>query len=88
MGDHPGLAQEELAFPRPLPRGDLFIDLGGENWVPLYPFVSVKVCPSCRTREIYFIDKWENGRIKLKSFERGHVEWDPNMVQDLEAWAR
>jgi len=87
VGDHPGLAQEELVFPRPLPKGDLFIDLGGENWVPLHPFVSVKVCPNCRTREIYFIDKWEDGRIKLKSFERGHTERDPGMVQDLEVWS-
>lgn len=88
MGDHPGLAQEEVVFPRPLHKGDLFIDLGGENWVPLHPFISVRVCLNCKTSEIYFIDKWEDGRIKLKSFERGHVERDSRMVRDLEVWPR
>jgi len=38
-GDGPGFPQERVSFPKALPRGDLMLDLGDENWVQLYPFV-------------------------------------------------
>jgi hypothetical protein len=75
-GDGPGFLQEKVAFPTALPRGDLFLDLGHENWVPLYPFVMASNCPRCRYRETYFIDQWDHraGTASMKSFERSHTE--------------
>jgi hypothetical protein len=35
-GDGPGFPQERIRFPRPLPRSDLVLDLGSQNWVSLY----------------------------------------------------
>jgi hypothetical protein len=34
-GDHPSFPQEEVVFRKGLPRGDLFLDLGGQEWGPL-----------------------------------------------------
>ena len=75
-GDGPGFPQEKVGFPKALPRGDLVLDLGHGNWVQLYPFIVASNCPSCRYRETYFIDRWNDrkGMAVLKSFERGHTE--------------
>jgi len=35
MGDHPSFPQEEVVFRKGLPRGDLFLELGGQEWGPL-----------------------------------------------------
>jgi hypothetical protein len=75
-GDGPGFPQERVRFPKALPRGDLVLDLGDENWVQLYPFVVASNCPHCRYRETYFIDRWNDRKntTLMKSFERGHTE--------------
>lgn len=39
-----------------------------------------------KTSEMYFIDKREDSRTKLESFEQGHRERDSSMVKDLEVW--
>ncbi len=54
IGDGPGFPQEKVVFPRALPRGDLLLDLGHQNWVSLYPFVIASNCPRCLYRETYF----------------------------------
>jgi hypothetical protein len=74
-GDGPGFPQEKVSFPKALPRGDLLLDQGDQNWVQLYPFVASN-CPHCRYRETYFVDRWNDrkGTTLLKSFERGHTE--------------
>lgn len=88
-GDHPGLAQEEIDFPRPLHPGDLYIDLGPNGWATLFPFIVARNCPHCKTGEVYFIDKWDSGsgKTSLKSFERGHTEEDGGeLSQELAQW--
>jgi hypothetical protein len=74
-GDHPGLMQEKLEYATPLKRNDLYIELQSGIWEPLYPFLSVHSCPTCKIRETYFVDAWAGpGKgAKLKSFERGHT---------------
>jgi hypothetical protein len=75
-GDGPGFPQEKVLFPRAFSNGDLLLDLGHQNWVPLYPFLIASNCPRCRYRETYFIDRWNDrkGATLMKSFERGHTE--------------
>jgi hypothetical protein len=87
-GDHPGLPQEEVVFDRPLHKGDLFIDLGRQGWISLYPFITSMNCPNCKTRETYLIDKWDEGRgvAYLKSFERGHSESKKEIADALLDW--
>lgn len=89
IGDHPGLQIEDITTDfRPLPNDDVFIDLGGDGWLSLYPFISVANCPHCRTREIYFIDRWDvpSSIATLKSFERGHTEESPEIALSLADW--
>lgn len=49
--DGPGFPQEAVRFPRALPRGDLLLDLGDQNWVPLYPIIVAPNCSHCRYRD-------------------------------------
>jgi hypothetical protein len=85
-GDHPGLPQEQVVFDRPLTKGDLFIDLGRNNWVLLYPFITSMNCTTCKTRETYLIDKWDESRgiAYVKSFERGHSESKKDIAEALQ----
>jgi hypothetical protein len=88
VGDHPGLAQEQINYPEALRKNDLYIEIQPLRWLPLYPFIVSRNCPLCRTREIYFVDKWE-GKGKhalLKSFERGHTEENLEVGQELDNW--
>ncbi len=84
-GDGPGFLQERLNHHRALPRGDLFLDLGDQRWVPLYPFVVATNCPRCLYRETYFIDRWDDrkGIALMKSFERGHIVDDKQVADQL-----
>ncbi|MGF1471079.1 MAG: hypothetical protein ACFB50_04950 [Rubrobacteraceae bacterium] len=87
-GDGPGFPQEKITFHKALPRGDLFLDLGYQDWLPLYPFVTAMNCPRCKSMEIYFIDGWDKKkrRVWLKSFERGHTEERSDIAEVLEVW--
>ena len=88
MGDHPGFKQEELTYPLPLMKNDLYIEMGADDWIPLYPFLVPRNCPQCKTREIYFVDKWQGrvGPATLKSFERGHTEEESGVGLALADW--
>ena len=88
MGDHPGLTQEKVGFPTPLPRNTLYMELSQERWVSLFPFITVQLCPECHIRETYFIDRWQGqgSSAKLKSFERGHTINSAEIGGELEKW--
>ncbi len=87
MGDGPGFRQEKVDHPEALPRGDLFLELGDQRWVPLYPFVIASNCPHCRYRETYFVDRWNDRKnvVLMKSFERGHTEEKADISEALTA---
>ncbi len=88
VGDHPGLPQEELSYRTPLPKRDLYIAAAGVGWVPLFPLLVARNCPRCKTRETFFLDKWNRnkGTAMRKSFERGHEEETNDVVQNMGAW--
>ena len=64
---------------------DLFLDLGGGDKVPLYPFIVPMICTKCDAGETYFIDAWDRKRniARMKSFERGHTMNDPKISESL-----
>ncbi len=88
MGDHPSFPQEEVVFHKGLPRGDLFLELDPQSWVPLYPFIATKTCSHCKARETYFVDLWDTKKetARLKSFERGHTMWSKDVSEALARW--
>ncbi len=85
IGDHPGMTQERTEYPDPLTKNDLYVQLRQDRRVSLDPYLTVQNCPSCKTRETYFIDRWRGkGEVAhLKSFERGHVEQSPEIGTGL-----
>jgi hypothetical protein len=88
VGDHPGLPQEEVTHRVPLPKRDLYISAAGVGWIPLFPLLVAKNCPRCKTRETFFVDKWDRdkGLASRKSFERGHEEQTDEVVQNMKGW--
>lgn len=88
VGDHPGLPQEEIPNRIPLTKRDLYIAAADVGWVTLFPLLVARNCPACKTRETFFIDKWNRGKAtaKLKSFERGHEEESNDVLQNMGTW--
>jgi hypothetical protein len=86
IGDHPGFTQEKITSNKALHKGDLFLYAGRQEWVSLYPFITTTACSSCKTRETYFIDKWDKDTAYLKSFERGHTETCCEIAEELADW--
>jgi len=76
IGDHPGFTQQQINYPEPLTKNDLYIEAGKDDWTALYPFLVPYNCPQCKNREFYFIDRWQGktGPATLKSFEHGHSQ--------------
>jgi hypothetical protein len=86
-GDHPGCRRISKEYAGPLKKGDLYLVVSDEKWIPLYPFVAVLHCPRCKMRETYFIEAWSpKNTAKLKSFERGHTEESQGIAEELSAW--
>jgi hypothetical protein len=87
-GDHPSFPQEDVVFHRGLPEGDLYLDLGNQSWVSLYPFVITMNCAHCKVKETYFIDTWDQrrGTARMKSFERGHTMSNSEVSDALAAF--
>jgi type I restriction enzyme M protein len=92
VGDHQGLTQENINYPKPLPTGKLFITAKTDFWISLYPFVNVQYCSSCKFRETYFVDRWDSSKTILKSFERGHTHENDDdallVADDLNYWLK
>ena len=88
VGDHPGLPQEEIMYRTPLTKRDLYIAAVGVGWVPLFPLLVARNCRSCKTRETFFLDKWnrKKGIATRKSFERGHEEETSEVVANMTGW--
>ncbi len=91
-GDHPGLRREHVMSSVALPSGKLYIASSNEDWVPLYPLLSVQHCERCGARETYFVDKWKNLEKvpTYKSFEHGHAHSQGDVPEaiskDLTYW--
>lgn len=86
-GDHPGLKQERVEHEQTLPKNKLYLETSDENWVNLYPLMSVRYCPQCENRETYFYDRWDGPghKARLKSFERGHTHDDDQDAEEASA---
>ena len=67
---------------------DLFLELGGDERLPLHPFIVSMTCPDCETEEVYFVDAWDRRRstARMKSFEKGHTVTDPDISDSLSGW--
>lgn len=87
-GASPVLHAEDRHFSEAPAEDELFLDLGDETWVSLYPFIVPGSRLGSTTTETYFIDSWDTkrGSVRLKSFERGHTAVDPAISTALVGW--
>lgn len=74
-GDHPVHQMAALKIPTSLPTGHLYLEADEDNWISLYPLITVNNCTRCGRPETFLVDTWAGaGHLtRLKSFERGHV---------------
>jgi len=74
-GDHPAFVREAHHHEKPLPANTLFIASSAEDWVRLFPVLTAQYCPTCKNRELFFVDRWDGPgkRVVLRSLERGHT---------------
>jgi len=89
VGDYPALPQERIQLETPVRKEDLYLEIRPGHWVSLFPYLQVLNCPTCKRREVFFIDRWDTkrGRLGLKSFERGHTrEASSEAVDVLDTW--
>jgi len=86
VGDHPGLPQDRLECHTILKKNDLYIQIAHDSFISLFPFVTVQFCPHCKTRETFFIDRWDGEKARLKSFERGHTLDNSEIGNALSDW--
>jgi hypothetical protein len=87
MGANPGFLWEEGYLPIAPRKDELYLDLGDNNWVSLYPFVVPGTCLGSETAQTYFIDAWDAKKwsARLKSFQRGHTLTDSGVSGSLTA---
>jgi hypothetical protein len=88
VGDRPDLPLEEIVLrERPREKG-LFLDLGAENWLPLYPFMLSHASSDSDVREIYFVDAWntKKGVARMKGFDSGDTTLDREVAETLAKW--
>jgi hypothetical protein len=90
VGDHPGLPKEVITYRTPLTKRDLYIAAGSVGWVTLFPLLVARNCRTCKSRETFFLDKWDRDRgvAMRKSFERGHEEETDEVVVNMAGWLR
>lgn len=82
-GDHPAgrkVKEECVGAPK---KQDLYVLQNGEDWISLYPFISIQYCRHCSARETYFIEVWRGEEANLISFERAHEETSEEVGKDL-----
>lgn len=64
---------------------DLYILQNEDEWITLYPFISIHHCRHCHARETYFVDSWAGlgEEANLRSLERAHEEASRGIGEDL-----
>lgn len=64
---------------------DLYILQNKDEWITLYPFISIHHCRHCHARETYFVDSWAGPgeEANLRSLERAHEEVSRGIGEDL-----
>jgi hypothetical protein len=87
IGDRRNPSLEQIVSERPREKG-MYLDLGGEDWLPLYPFILSRAYPDGRDRETYFIDAWDTrkGVARMKGFDSGGTNLDEGVAQTLATW--
>jgi hypothetical protein len=83
MGDHPDFDYMVFTSPQPLAE-EVFYLRTPEGAVDMTPLVVMRPCPTCHQREVAYADRIDDREgVALKTFDRGHVLFDPTLVEEL-----
>ena len=83
MGDHPDFDVMEFTVANPVAE-DVFYLLTTHGLIDLAPLVVMEQCTTCHQRELAYADKIDDKRgVVLKTFDRGHVIFDPQLVDEI-----
>lgn len=83
MGDHPEFERQSLTSVVPLADEILYL-LGQQKPIDLSPFLVVRYCDTCRKQQVCYADRLDAKRgTALKSFDCGHVMFDPNLDEEV-----
>jgi hypothetical protein len=83
MGDHPDFEHTTFTSPQPLAE-DVFYLRTPDGALDLTPLVVMRPCPTCHQPEVAYADKVDDrDGVALKTFDRGHVLFDTNLVEEL-----
>ncbi len=83
MGDHPDFENITFVASTPL-ADDVFYLLITPTAIDLTPLVVIRHCPTCRQREVSYADRVDDrDGVSLKSFDRGHLLFDPGLSDEL-----
>ncbi|WP_370018425.1 hypothetical protein [Planotetraspora sp. GP83] len=83
MGDHPVVPTETMKHPTSaLESGSLYVIDRNYQLHLLRPFLTGRICPTCRSWSTFHVDK-VNNELVLKSLEHGHCFADPTTTEPL-----
>jgi hypothetical protein len=87
VGADSDLPREERCLSKAPSEDELYLDLGDDTWVSLYPFMVPGSRLGSEATEIHFIDAWHAKKgSRMKSFERGRAANDTGIAQSLMSW--
>ncbi|MGW6782646.1 type I restriction-modification system subunit M [Streptomyces sp. NPDC054987] len=81
-GSHPSWEPFERSSTYPLRPDRIYIDsTPSGSPVDLWPLAAVKLCPECRTRELFLLNQVRDGKLTLRSLEEHTLE-----IPDNQPW--
>lgn len=84
MGDHPEFERQNLTSAVPLADDGFFV-LGQQTPIELSPLVVMRYCEKCHQQEVCYADRLDPKLgTALKSFDRGHVIFDPALDEEVQ----
>ena len=84
-GDHPAFEQIQFTSSRNLSKDKLYIKCD-DDFICLYPLISLSYNANTRREEIFTIDKASKNTFTLKSFESGTSVESSEVRSDFEYW--
>ncbi len=84
MGDHPDFEVHRLTSTTPVATENFYVHFGNE-FMDLSPFIVYRYCSHCHSPEVFFADRIRDSGAVLKSFARGHEEFDQALFDEFEA---
>ena len=73
-GDNPDWSFAEYVSDEPLYRDRVYAFVDGSELIDLHPFLLVRDCPQCGSKEVYYPDSIDEEQVNLKSLDRGHSQ--------------